>query len=212
MQKAATTALSIALQCYLLVVFGMPDNAIHTHAHVLASMKYYLKTQYGISTTYIQSSIDAFLFGTGQGSGASPAIWLVISTILLAALSKIACRGMVFKTPDCKLTVERFSDAFLDDAQNGTNDAFLAQSWSLQELSDNLQHTSQSWERLLYCSGGLLELSKCFYYLIILEMARRSPNPINKRRNHRPNTTSFTYIRLISLCCSNRTPQHHSGS
>ena len=129
-------------------------------------MKFHLQTQFGISATYIQSSLENFLFGTGQGSGASPAIWLLLSTVLLATLAKIARRGIVFKSPDNQQVTERFSDAYVDDTQNGVNDAFLPTLWSLQDLSDTLAKTSQSWERLLFCSGGSLELSKCFYYLV----------------------------------------------
>ena len=79
---------------------GMPVPAVATHATVLFHMKYHLKTKFGISAAYIQSSLDNFLFGTGQGSGASPAIWLLISTVLLSVLTKIAKRGMMFKSPD----------------------------------------------------------------------------------------------------------------
>ena len=145
---------------------GMPVPAVATHATVLFHMKYHLKTKFGISAAYIQSSIDNFLFGTGQGSGASPAIWLLISTVLLSVLTKIAKRGMMFKSPDNSIAIERYSDAYVDDTQNGVNDAYLPSPWSIQELSTTLSATSQSWEKLLYCSGGALELSKCFYYLL----------------------------------------------
>jgi hypothetical protein len=145
---------------------GMPAPAIATHAKVLERMKYYLKTAFGISDSYIQTTNSDFLFGTGQGSGASPAVWLLISTVMLSVLAKITKRGMVFQTPDGTVFLERYSDAFVDDTQNGVNDAFLQGSWTLKELSINLQNMSQSWEKLLFCTGGSLELSKCFYYLL----------------------------------------------
>ncbi len=145
---------------------GMPTQAIKTHAVTLSSMKYYLKTQIGISNTYIQSNSQAFLFGSSQGTGASPPAWLSISTVLLTSLSKLSPRGMVFSDPSGSKTVERFSDAFVDDNQNGLNDAGLKAPWTLSQLSTNLQHMSQSWEKLLFCSGGALRLSKCFYCLL----------------------------------------------
>jgi hypothetical protein len=55
---------------------GMPDSAITTHAGVLREMKYVVKTAFGISNLHIKSSPTSTLFGTGQGSGASPAVWL----------------------------------------------------------------------------------------------------------------------------------------
>jgi hypothetical protein len=70
-------------------------------------MKYVIKTQFGLSTQYIQSSPGATLFGTGQGSGAAPAVWLTISTILLASLKKLVTRGMVFSTPSASIKVDK---------------------------------------------------------------------------------------------------------
>jgi len=128
---------------------GMPDTAIRTHAGVLAHMKYTVKTSYGVSTMFIQSMIDAMLFGTGQGSGASPAVWLTLSVVLLNSLRQLAPRGMRFTNPAQSITVERHSDAFVDDAQNGLNDVGKAEPWDLQTLQSNLQQMSQTWERLL---------------------------------------------------------------
>ena len=78
---------------------GMSTEAIAVHAGVLWGLQYMIKTVYGVSNGYYQSSKDAVLFGTGQGSGASPAVWLSISTILLASLQRLIHRGMQFSTP-----------------------------------------------------------------------------------------------------------------
>jgi hypothetical protein len=55
---------------------GMPDNAIRTHSECLQLMKYVIKTVHGISEDNYHGTPFAPLFGTGQGSGASPAVWL----------------------------------------------------------------------------------------------------------------------------------------
>lgn len=130
---------------------GMPSWPIATHAGVLQAMQYTVKTKYGVSDRYITSLSHAILVGTGQGSGASPAVWLSISVVLLASLQVLAKRGMYFQNPSGQLTLERWSDAFVDDTQNGINDAFITQPWSLEDLIRNLENTSQMWERLL-CS------------------------------------------------------------
>jgi hypothetical protein len=49
-----------------------------------------------------------------------------VSIILLSSLQKLVKQGMQFTNPDSTSTVERDSDAFVDDAQNGLNDAHLA--------------------------------------------------------------------------------------
>ena len=154
---------------------GMSTEAIAVHAGVLWELQYMIKTVYGVSSGYYQSSNDAVLFGTGQGSGASPAVWLAISTILLASLQRLIQRGMRFSTPSDHISVERMSDSFVDDTQNGLNDAHLPNPLSLEQLIRNLENMAQTWERLLYSSGGGLELSKCFYIIVYWKWIKGLP-------------------------------------
>ena len=114
------------------------------------------KTMFGISDGYYKSMHGKILFGTGQGSGASPAAWLIIGIVLLASLCTLIDQGVLFKNPNGTTTVERYSDAFVDDAQNGLNDAHLATPWTISDLSRCLAHMSQTWEKLLSVQGGLL--------------------------------------------------------
>ena len=128
---------------------GMSTEAIAVHAGVLWELQYMIKTVCGVSSGYYQSSNDAVLFGTGQGSGASPAVWLAISTILLASLQRLIQCGMRFSTPSNHISVERMSDSFVDDTQNGLNDAHLLNPLSLDQLIRSLENMAQTWERLL---------------------------------------------------------------
>ncbi len=103
-------------------------------------MKYVVKTSFGISETYIQSLPTTFLFGTGQGSGASPAIWLTLSTIMLDTLQEQAPHGMTYQLPDRKIQVTRHSNAFVDATQNGLTDAPEQNLWSSSKLTQQLQN------------------------------------------------------------------------
>lgn len=154
---------------------GMSAEAIAVHAGVLWAMQYSIKTMYGVSEGYYQSTKDATLFGTGQGSGASPAAWLTISIVLLSSLQRMITRGMRFATPSGFIEVERLSDAFVDDTQNGINDAHLPRPMSLGQLIRNLEHMAQTWERLLFSSGGALELTKCFYCIVYWKWIKGLP-------------------------------------
>ncbi|KAI2490526.1 hypothetical protein MHU86_24036 [Fragilaria crotonensis] len=58
---------------------GMPKNAVRLHAEALQFMRYTVKTAYGVSESNYSGTPFAPLFGTGQGSGASPAVWLSLS-------------------------------------------------------------------------------------------------------------------------------------
>jgi hypothetical protein len=79
----------------------MPKNAIRSHANnSLELMKYSVKTVYGISdTTYSGTPVEP-LFGTGQGSGASPAVWLTLVVVLLNTLYRIVPDRMSFRSAD----------------------------------------------------------------------------------------------------------------
>ncbi|KAI2509565.1 hypothetical protein MHU86_4826 [Fragilaria crotonensis] len=68
---------------------GMPKNAIRLHADALQFMKYTVKTVYGVSDANYSGTPFAPLFGTGQGSGASPAVWLSLVVLLLHTFDRI---------------------------------------------------------------------------------------------------------------------------
>ena len=69
---------------------GMPDNAIRCQAETLLKMKYAVKHVYGVSQEQYSSTALEPLFGTGQGSGASPAIWLSLVVVLLNSLDRMS--------------------------------------------------------------------------------------------------------------------------
>jgi hypothetical protein len=137
-------------------------------------------------------------------AGASPAAWFTISIIvLLACLRKLVTRGMRFTAPDNSLTVERHSDApfVVDDAQNSLNDVHLDIPWTLVELTRRkLEDMSQTWEKLLFCSRGALELSKCFYYIVYWKWIDGLPQMMKKSdMEHIPGitlTSGFSNIQL----------------
>jgi hypothetical protein len=79
---------------------GMPENAIKVHANTLHKMKYRVKTFYGVSDDWYQGTVDAPLFGTGQGSGAYPAVWLTLVVILMNTLDRVIPHRIRFRSPD----------------------------------------------------------------------------------------------------------------
>ena len=65
---------------------GMPPNVVRLHSEALQFMKYTVKTMYGVSESNYHGTIFEPLFGTGQGSGASPSAWLSLVVLLLQTL------------------------------------------------------------------------------------------------------------------------------
>jgi hypothetical protein len=83
----------------------------------------------------------------------------------------------------------------MDDAQNGLNDAHLETPWTLGKLTRKLEAMSQTWGKLLFCSGGAaLELSKCFYYIIYWKWVSGLPQMLqNSEMKHVPGITLLIY-------------------
>lgn len=76
--------------------------------------------------------------------------------------------GISFSNPNKNIDVNRVMDGFIDDTTCWVNDfkAGLEETMDTAELTGKLQRTAQWWEELLTATGGKLELSKCFYYII----------------------------------------------
>jgi hypothetical protein len=68
---------------------SMSENAVRTHTACLQFMKYMVKTMRGISEDNYSGTPFSPLFGTGQGSGSSPAVWLTLVVILMNTLEKL---------------------------------------------------------------------------------------------------------------------------
>ncbi len=62
---------------------GMSAAPCVLNATMLQNARYRIKTQLGISELYFYYCVLWPLFGTGQGSGNSPAIWLAVSILII---------------------------------------------------------------------------------------------------------------------------------
>jgi hypothetical protein len=151
---------------------GMPSNAIRTHADTLKFIKYTVKTVHGVSESNYSGTPFAPLFGTGQGSGASPAVWLTLIVILMNTMDRIIPERMAFQSPDGSNSQARLLDAFVDDTSLGfTNDGSL----DFTELTHRLRDIAQTWEQLLHLSGGALNLKKCSWHILFWEWKAGRP-------------------------------------
>jgi hypothetical protein len=70
--------------------FGVNAKTAKTQATTLRKMQFRLRTALGNSTKYYSHSEETPVRGTGQGSCASPSIWLLISSILMDCLKELA--------------------------------------------------------------------------------------------------------------------------
>jgi hypothetical protein len=77
-----------------------------------------------------------------------------------------------------KRTLRQMIDGFVDDTSLFTNLLnSIVESNNIEELTSRLRHDMVAWKELLEASGGKLELTKCFYYILTWTFDRRG-NPI----------------------------------
>jgi hypothetical protein len=113
-----------ATACYNCIIPGVGNLASCTHGlhcnvaliqgKTLEEVQYHLKMILGVSKEHYQHCTASPVFGTGQGSGNSPTIWLVISSILFTCYSEKA-HGARFKSPDKSICVDMFRISFVND-------------------------------------------------------------------------------------------------
>jgi hypothetical protein len=142
---------------------GMHRNVVFVHASTLEETKYKLKTSLGVSDEFYENCQAFAIYGTGQGSGNSPAIWCIVSSVLFSCHQSKA-HGAYFCTPDQEMSVSLSMIGFVDDSTGQTNQFSSNDQSQPALLRAIMQIDAQLWSDLLWLSGGLLELGKCSYH------------------------------------------------
>ena len=112
-------------------------------------------------------------------------------------------------------SVQQPMSGFVDDTTIWVNNLHsnLHSPLPLQRLMTNTQQTAQWWEKLLHASGGKLELSKCFYYLIVWlfdddgnpYLAQFEPSPLTAITLNDSSSTTHQQISLKQSTHSHKT-------
>jgi hypothetical protein len=145
---------------------GMPTQVCELFQEILNTTQYYAKTVHGTSTLGYGTTPEHFIHGPGQGGRASPSIWTVISCLILSCMSE-ASNGITLTDPNCTQSIHQSSSGFVDDITHWNINTDQNQAPApLSIIMQDTQHMAQWWENLLFSTGGKLELSKCFYYVI----------------------------------------------
>ena len=145
--------------------YGMNKTICIVAGTTLAEAKYHLKTQMGMSDECYKHCKFHPIYGTGQGSGNSPVLWLVVSSVLFD-IHKQKANGAIFETMDGLESIILYMIGFVDDSNGQTNFFCAQEPPSDEEMIEAMRHDAQTWNDLLWCSGGELELSKSSYHLI----------------------------------------------
>ena len=127
----------------------------------IQSMKMFLRTSHGISTTYYSDTIGQPFQGVVQGSGAAPALWLIISIFLVRYLhSKKVTTEII--SPISRVVLPLATLIFVDDTDLHV---FNSGSDSAEEVVIKAQRLLDAWHEVLKFTGGDLKLSKSYWTL-----------------------------------------------
>jgi hypothetical protein len=159
--------------------YGITRNMCSLQASTLENTVYKIRTALGESTRNYQHSTNNPIHGTGQGSCASPAIWLLISSFIMDILQDNASGMQMVDIQKKYEMVIHWIEGFVDDNSIFTNLEFGCE--DLRQLIQKATKDAQMWEGLLSATGGELQLSKCFYYLLSWKWDKHgNPSPQNK--------------------------------
>jgi hypothetical protein len=158
--------------------YGLHRKVVFVHATTLQHAKFHLRNQFGFSPTSYSHCIEFPIYGSGQGSGNSPSIWLFISSTLFDIHQDIS-HGATFTTPDGAISVRITMVGFVDDSTGTCNDFRPQQQVELTTLSSWMEQDAQAWNDLLWCSGGRLELPKCSFHALHFDfLPNGTPKPV----------------------------------
>ncbi len=172
-RSSATIASVNASNCYNRIAhamaslifqsFGVKATTVAAMLEMIQEMKFVLCTAYGDSKDFAGLSIEIKTQGLGQGNGASPAGWCVISIMILWAHGAKG-HGAQFKAPMSQVRWSLLTILYVDDTDllhlNMEGDE------SVQEVHLALQQSIENWGKLLIATGGSLKPDKCFFHLL----------------------------------------------
>jgi hypothetical protein len=141
-------------------VHGVSNKIVNLHNNLLLQMRYNVIIEGASGEKTFQSTDNTRIYGTGQGCGNSPIIWLFISNILIRMFSREAIGAKYMDNSQTEILEAKFS-AYIDDINTHHNS-----SAAHQDIILNMQNDFTIWKNLLNMSGGALSQQKCNFYIL----------------------------------------------
>ena len=139
----------LALQC----MFGTIQNLIHK-----------VRTAYGTSQLTFggKSTYLCHPQGLGQGNGAGPTIWSILSSTVFASL-----HAQGFSTAFCSALSMGLMNlcgfSYVDDSD------LIADGLTVSQVYEKLQSILTEWDNLMQVNGAAIAPDKCWWYLVDFE-------------------------------------------
>ena len=151
--------------------YGMPNGPIQSMFETIQEMKFYTRTVHGVSEKTFGGAETGYIAkhnGLGQGNGAGPQIWNAVSSKMFKVLHNRG-KTSTIKAPVSKKEMELCGFSFVDDTDliamtNGKNDPL--------EATKKMQQALDDWEKVAKTTGGALEPSKSFVWVVSFQWER----------------------------------------
>jgi hypothetical protein len=142
---------------------GLPLAPARSMFQTLQKSAHHVSTAFGVSTRHYGSKRSTPMQGVGQGNGAGPCIWAVISTVLIMAMASKG-HGFNMLSALSSVLISFVCYAFVDD----TDLVHTAQSTAVsgEVVIDEMQGILDRWAGLLRATGGALVPKKSYWYAI----------------------------------------------
>ncbi len=146
-----------AIASLVFQAFGVPSTAIKAMLGAIENMKFFLRTGFGNSKSFVGGGISVKTQGLTQGNGASPVGWAVISICIIRAHRKKG-HGAKFYCPITNLKHHLSAILYV----NNTNllHIDLSKDETVKEVHIAIQDSVDSWGNLLIATGGVLQPTK----------------------------------------------------
>ena len=142
------------------LVHGVPKRLVILHNMLLRNMNYEVYIKGASKNLGYKSSNNSIVYGTGQGCGNSPFIWLFLSNILLKIFNRQAIGAQYSSHKNCQNLLIQ-ATAYVDDINTHHNADGVSESIEYQMKQDFIH-----WKSILETSGGSLAPEKCNYYKV----------------------------------------------
>jgi len=169
----------------LLVKLGLPTSVASCLGTLWDEVVHHVKTIYGTSTATYGSTSEQPLYGPGQGSTCGPVFWLLCYWVIVESLDPTITAATFYSA--CNTIITNITGvSFVDDTSLAATseyqyDPALLSDQNQQEETRHMVHKlgrlGQHWERLLFTTGGAINLQKSHWYLMTWLWKKWHPSP-----------------------------------
>jgi hypothetical protein len=140
---------------------GTSPQPIVSMFQTIQSLEHHVRTVFGESKKFFKQTGPIPLQGVGQGNGAGPQIWALVSTPVLNMLRSNGL-GATFVSALSRISTTLVGFAFVDDTDLVTSGPRM----SLSEVQRRIQESLFAWEGGIRATGGAIEPRKSHWYLV----------------------------------------------